>query len=139
MLILVVEDEALLAMTLEYVLVEAGHQVLGPAATASAALALAERSHPDLAFVDIMLRDGSRGTALAHELQTRWNTPVVFASASGSAAQANRDVAIGYLAKPYSPEDAVATVEVARCILEGGTPPPPAVPRGLEVFSTGAA
>lgn len=135
MLILVVEDEALLAMSLEYALVDAGHEVLGPAATVGAALALAEERHPDLAFVDIMLGDEIPGTDLARELRRRWNTPVIFASASGSAAHANRDVALGYLAKPYDWEDAVACVEVAKRIMAGGAPPPPAVPRALKVFA----
>lgn len=134
MLILVVEDEPLIAMALEDTLARAGHEVLGPAKTARAALRLAERTPPDFAFVDIILADGSRGTELARELRTRWRTPVVFASASPAMASANRDLALGYLSKPFTQEDVLGSLEVAKCILEGGTPPPPPIPGALEVF-----
>lgn len=135
MLILVVEDELLTAMALADALARAGHEVLGPAETASAALQLAERSPPDFAFVDIMLADGSKGTELARELQAQWKTPVVFASASPTMASANRDVALGYLSKPFTEEDVLGTLEVAMRVMEGGTPPPPPIPYALEVYS----
>lgn len=135
MLILVVEDEMLRAMGLEHTLARAGHEVLGPANTAERALQLAEGSPPDFAFVDIIVADGSSGTDLARELQARWSTPVVFASASRTMANANRDLALGYRSKPYTEEDVLPTLEVAKCIMEGGAPPPPPIRGALEVFS----
>lgn len=139
MIVLVVEDEALLAMALHHILVRAGHDVVGPTGTASSALALAERTRPDMALVDINLRGAGKGTDLARAMYSRWNTPVIFATASVSEARANGDVALGYLAKPYSPEDVVASIEVAKRIIEGGRPPPPHIPHGLEMFPAGAA
>lgn len=61
MLILVVEDELLIAMVLEDILIRAGHEVLGPADTAAKALQLAEVSPPDFAFVDITLAERQQG------------------------------------------------------------------------------
>ena len=48
MILLVAEDEALIALVLEGALRDAGHEVLGPAATPEEALALAEGTRPGL-------------------------------------------------------------------------------------------
>jgi len=53
--ILVVEDEALIAMDLQALLEEAGYNVLGPANTSEAALALIANDEPDVALLDVNL------------------------------------------------------------------------------------
>jgi CheY-like chemotaxis protein len=53
--ILVVEDEALIAMDLQCLLEGAGYQVLGPCNSQAAAFAVLERSQPDLALLDVNL------------------------------------------------------------------------------------
>ena len=64
--ILVVEDEALIAMDLQALLEEAGYCVLGPANTSEAALALIERDEPDVALLDVNLgRSDAFGVANA--------------------------------------------------------------------------
>ena len=136
MLILVVEDEALLAMALEAALTDAGHHVLGPASTASRALEIVEREQPELALVDINLRDGSSGVDLARDMRARWGTPCLFMTAQSNVARANRDAALGILDKPYDPETVLACIDVMKEIMDGGNPPPPAIPYGLELFPT---
>ena len=71
MLILVVEDEALVGLVLVLALVRKGRDVLGPAGTATEALALAERTPPELALVDIDLRNGGDGVGVARALLGR--------------------------------------------------------------------
>jgi len=53
--VLVVEDEAVIAMEIEMRLGKMGYEIVGPAATGERALALAEASRPDLALMDINL------------------------------------------------------------------------------------
>ena len=53
--ILVVEDEALIAMDLQALLEEAGYHVLGPANSSAAALALIDNDEPDVALLDVNL------------------------------------------------------------------------------------
>ena len=53
--VLVVEDQALIAMDLEVTLREFGCAVLGPAASVAEALALAGRERPDAALLDLGL------------------------------------------------------------------------------------
>lgn len=61
MRILVVEDDLILAITLENELIDAGHQVIGPATTAAEGHQLALAHRPDVALLNINLKDGSSG------------------------------------------------------------------------------
>ena len=54
--ILIVEDQAILGMELEFVLEGAGHRVIGIAVDTRQALGLAEATTPELAVVDINLK-----------------------------------------------------------------------------------
>ena len=56
--VLLVEDEALVAMMIQDTLAEFGFQVVGPLSTASEALSAARESHFDAAVLDINLGDG---------------------------------------------------------------------------------
>ena len=131
--ILLVEDDAIIAMTLEAALADAGYVVRGPASTAARGLEIAEREPPDLALVDINLRDGSNGIDLARELLNRWGIPSLLISGQRMEAYANRDAALGYIGKPYSPDTVLASIEVAKHMIDG-LPPPTPLPRELELF-----
>jgi DNA-binding response OmpR family regulator len=61
MVILVVEDEAIIGFCLTQVLEEAGHVVLGPALSSNEALKLADANPPDVALVDIDLESTGSG------------------------------------------------------------------------------
>ncbi len=78
-LVLVVEDEFLIAMDLELLLQEHGWRVLGPAATVAEALRLLQGETPDVALLDINLQ-GELVTPVAEELRAR-GVPFVLASA----------------------------------------------------------
>ncbi len=58
--VLLVEDEALVAMMVQETLAEFGFHVIGPVSTASGALAAAREGHIDAAVLDINLGDGPR-------------------------------------------------------------------------------
>ena len=131
MRILIVEDEAVLALTLEVSLREAGHVVIGPAMTETRAIALVEMETPDLALVDIRLQGGDSGTAVARRLRRR-GIPSLFLSGQIDEARAHRDNAIGCLGKPYSPAHVLASIEVAKAVIAGEDPP--ALPPGLELY-----
>ena len=67
-LILVLEDEALIAMQVEQHLQDAGYNVLGPATHVQEALDLLKRQSPDAALLDVNLR-GDKSTMVADALQ----------------------------------------------------------------------
>jgi two-component system, response regulator PdtaR len=132
MRILIVEDEALIAMMLTDVLEDGGHEVMGPATTAAEALALCEARLPDLALLDVNLADGSDGVVLARMLFGRWGLPVIFASGQLMEARQARDVALGIIRKPYEAGTVLRGVELAREVMAGDRPV--ALPPGFELF-----
>jgi len=136
MRILIVEDEALIALALADGLEDAGHAVVGPAATMAEALALCEgaAAPPELAVLDVNLAEGSNGVDVARALFVRWGVLCIFASGQMMEARRARDVALGYIRKPYETETVLRSVEVAREVMGGGTPG--AVPEGFELFSS---
>lgn len=137
MKILVVEDDALIAMMLDLALADAGHTVLGPVSTAKQGLAVAELAPPDLALVNINLADGhGSGIELARQLHQRWGIWSFFVSGQRDAAYGARDVALGYIGKPYTPETVLQAVEIARAIALGDIAAPAMSSARLELFHT---
>ena len=134
MRVLVVEDDAIIALSAAGVLEEAGHEVVGPALGAEQALAIARRDKPDLALVDINLNGHAEGVELARVLRRELGVPSLFVSGQIAAAQSNRDAALGLLRKPYDPASLAGALPAAEAVLQGRTPPPPPVPRALELF-----
>ena len=135
MRVLVVEDDAIVALSAAGVLEEAGHEVLGPALGVEEALAIAREGRPDLALVDINLAGGVEGVELARVLQRELGVRSLFVSGQTAAARSNRDAALGLLKKPYDPASLAGAVPAAEALMQGRTPPPPPVPRALELFA----
>jgi DNA-binding response OmpR family regulator len=132
MRILVVEDEPLIATSIDWELRDAGHEVIGPAADAVHAAALARAMRPDLALVDINLTGHGDGVVLARTL-ARQGVAAIFVSGQVIEARENRDAALGLVAKPFAVEQIAAVVRCAAIVLAGGRPA--AVPLALELFS----
>ena len=101
--VLIVEDEMFLAMNLESELEMLGQDVVGMAPDAESALALAASESPDLALVDVNLRDGLTGPQIAADLVKK-HVLVVFVT--GSAKLVPRDCAgaLGIIEKPWLPK-----------------------------------
>ena len=106
--ILIIEDEALVAMELRFVLEDLGHEVVGTAADAKSARALAAESDIDLALVDIHLSDGPTGILLGRELGQDLGVTVLFMTANPGMVREGVAGTVGVLSKP-SDERAVQT------------------------------
>lgn len=100
--VLVVEDEALLAMQLEMFLEDAGHVVVGAAASSGEAKALAGACEADLALVDVHLDDGPTGCEVGRHIAETTGTVVVFMTANPKRIPDDFSGAVGVIAKPYS-------------------------------------
>lgn len=98
--ILIIEDEALVAMELKFALLDLGHQVVGLAADAPTALNLVRGSEVDLALVDIHLSDGPTGIELGRELGQRMGITVLFMTANPGMVRDGVAGAVGVLPKP---------------------------------------
>ncbi len=100
--ILIVEDEILIALELESLLQDLGHEVVGIAASSGDALALGEELAPDLAFVDIHLSDGPTGIEVARQLADQNDVTVLFMTANAKRIPEDFAGARGVIAKPYT-------------------------------------
>ncbi|MHA7899491.1 MAG: response regulator [Henriciella sp.] len=78
---MIIEDEPLISAQLKRLAESLGHNVVGVASTASAAVALNAQHQPDIVLCDIMLADGSLGTDAIAEMDLAENVPVVFVTA----------------------------------------------------------
>jgi two-component system, response regulator PdtaR len=119
MLILIVEDEAIVAISLAEALIESGHTVLGPTASSDVAIELSARYTPRLALVDITLDGEVKGIALARRLKSEMSIASVFMTAQPTLARANADAALGLIAKPYLPELVSRDIAVIDEVLDG--------------------
>lgn len=106
--ILIVEDEALVAMELRFVLEDLGHVVVGPAADARTARQLVQECEVDLALVDIHLSDGPTGIDLGRELGGEPGVTILFMTANPGMVRNGVAGTIGVVSKPTD-ERAVRT------------------------------
>jgi diguanylate cyclase (GGDEF)-like protein len=114
--VLVVEDEAIVAMDLRAELQQMGYEVVGTAGTAADALRLAELAPPDIALLDIRLQGSSDGIDVAAALSSRLRIPFVYLTADTDPATLNRALQTspaGYLTKPIGGATLRTTIEVA--------------------------
>jgi len=79
--VLIIEDETFIAMDLESLVKNLGHNVIGVARTHTDAIALAKTKKPGLILADIQLADGSSGLDAVNELLKTFEVPVVFITA----------------------------------------------------------
>ncbi|QKJ93319.1 response regulator [Agrobacterium pusense] len=140
MKILIIEDEALLAMELESEVEEAGHEIVGVAAESKQALSLIEKSSPQFAFVDIQLLDGPTGIDVGRHLASR-SIPYVFVSGNLKRIPEDFAGALGAIEKPYTMNGLQNALEFIDTIVNGEhqsvTAPPSLVlsPRLLAALS----
>jgi DNA-binding NarL/FixJ family response regulator len=114
--LLVVEDEVLIRLEAESVLTAGGYDVVGVAASANEAVALARQQKPDLVLMDIRLVGERDGIDAAVEIREALGLPSIFVTAHDdpdTAARAKAAAPLGFLVKPYSPAALQAAVAAA--------------------------
>ena len=112
--ILIIEDEAVIAMDLSDLVTNAGHEVCATATTASQAVSAAKRERPDLVLADIQLADGSSGIDAVKEILSSFEVPVIFITAfPDRLLTGERPEPTFLITKPYSPDMVRAAVSQA--------------------------
>jgi two-component system, response regulator PdtaR len=114
--ILIVEDNDFVAHQCESALTEAGYEVVDIVTTADAAVKVAMERRPALILMDIYLRGQRDGIDAALEIFQRSGIRSIFASALADASgKARADAAqpLAWLAKPFSDQKLVKTIEAA--------------------------
>jgi CheY-like chemotaxis protein len=111
-LILLAEDNTMVAMVMKLDLEEGGHTVLGPFDRVADAL-VAATAEVDLALLDIDLAGGDRGTDLAKALTEKFGTRCLFVTGQNTEAEDYAPYAVGVLSKPFSSKPFIDAVNAA--------------------------
>lgn len=114
--ILVVEDEAVIALRLQKRLKEMGYDVPDIAYSGEDAVEKAGRLRPDLVLMDIMLPGKLDGIDAAKIVKAEFDIPVIFLTAFSEdkiLKRAKQAEPFGYLLKPFQDRDIKAAIEVA--------------------------
>ena len=109
--VLICEDEPLIALDLETMVYDAGHQPVGPARTYSEALELAETSRPAVAIIDLNLADGVTGANVARALSER-GTRIIVLSGVTDVLPALAGIPHVFIRKPVNPDAVIAILEL---------------------------
>lgn len=123
--ILIVEDEALVAMELGLLIEEMGHEVAGFATDSRMALDQARSNGVDLALVDVHLADGPTGPEVGRKLADQ-GVSVLFITGNPTMINGAAHCAVGVLAKPANEHLIEDAVRYALCRREGRDMSPPA-------------
>jgi CheY-like chemotaxis protein len=109
--VLIIEDEAIIALHIRSIVEGLGHSVTGIARTRSEAVALAERTRPELVLADISLADGSSGIDAVKDILAAMSVPVIFITAFPERLLTGERPEPTYLiTKPFEPETVIATI-----------------------------
>lgn len=114
--IMVVEDEAIIAIRLQERLTAMGYHIIGISYSGEDAMAQARRLRPDLILMDIMIPGKMDGIAVAKSVKTELDIPVIFLTAFSEDKiidRAKQAEPYGYLVKPFQDRELKACVEVA--------------------------
>lgn len=113
--VMIIEDEAIIAIELEGLVTEMGHSVTGVARTYQSAMALAEDQRPDLILADIQLADQSSGIDVVNDVTDRMgDILVIFITAFPERLlTGNRPEPAFLISKPYDADQVRSAVSQA--------------------------
>lgn len=109
--VLIVEDEILVALQLEDMLSDAGHRVIGIIPDHASFGTIPDK--PQVALVDLNLRDGPTGPEIARKLSESFGTKIVYVTANPGQIGEPAPTAIGVIQKPFSQTGILAAVACA--------------------------
>jgi PAS domain S-box-containing protein len=114
--ILIVEDEAIVALDLKTQLEDMGYEVMGIADNGEEALRLARQRRPDLALMDVRLKGEMDGVEVAAAAARELQLPVLYLTSYSDPDTVQRAAhtgPYGYLTKPFELKELRAGIEVA--------------------------
>jgi DNA-binding response OmpR family regulator len=101
--VLVIEDEAVIALDVANIARKAGHKVVGIAPAEQAAMALAKRHDPHLILADIQFRNGDSGATVRQILKSVTAPVIVVTGFPERLLTGNGLVPAFIITKPFDP------------------------------------
>ena len=113
--VMIIEDEAIIAMDIESIVSEMGHRVTGVARTRDEAVKLGAADVPDLILADIQLADNSSGIDAVNDLMANLGErPVIFITAFPERLLTGEKHEPAFLiSKPYTEDQVISAVSQA--------------------------
>lgn len=112
--VLIIEDEPLIALDIEGLVTDLGHEVVGMATTRTEAGELAARTNPGMVLADIQLADGSSGIDAVNDILKSIDIPVIFITAYPERLLTGERAEPTFLiTKPFKPEMVKAVISQA--------------------------
>jgi len=114
--ILVVEDEAIVAMGIKHKLETMGHRVVDTVSTGKDAIRVAREEKPDLVLMDIVLKGEMDGIEAARRIRDQFDIPIIYLTAYADEEMLTRAKVTepyGYIVKPFKSSELNANIEMA--------------------------
>lgn len=114
--VLIVEDEAVIALLIEQTLRARGYEICSIAISGEDAIDCALQRSPDLILMDIKLSGEMKGTTAAKIISEKVNVPIIFLTAHSdptTRSEALESSPYGYLLKPFKADALISTIETA--------------------------
>ncbi len=115
--VMIIEDEPVIALHIQQIVREMGHNVVGFARTHEEAVTLARSATPELVLADISLADGSSGIDAVRDILATMDVPVIFITAFPERLlTGERPEPTFLITKPFEPVMLTATIVQALLI-----------------------
>jgi len=113
--VMIIEDEAIIALDIMAIVTEMGHTVTGIARTRTEAVVLAASNRPDLILADIQLADNSSGIDAVNDILAQFDdVPVIFITAFPERLLTGKRPEPAFLiTKPFSEDQVMSAVSQA--------------------------
>jgi two-component system, LytTR family, response regulator LytT len=114
--VLIIEDELIIAEDIKTMLLELQYEVTGIARDTRSAIDKLSVEVPDIALVDIKLRNGDNGIDLGKLIKEKFNIPIVFVTSHSDKTTLDNAKLIhpdGYIVKPFEKADLYSSIEIA--------------------------
>jgi CheY-like chemotaxis protein len=114
--ILIVEDEYIIAESMQEILLRLDHEVVEIVSSGAKALNKLKESEPDMILMDINLKGDMDGIETAHKIKEQFDIPVIYITAYGNnelIERAQITEPYGYLLKPLKERELRSTIKMA--------------------------
>ena len=114
--ILIVEDDAIIAMDLESRMKKLGYGVTGVAGYGEQAIEKVKENTPDVVLMDIILKGEIDGIETAEIIRNQFDIPVIFITGYADKERLKRaklTYPFGFIVKPFQDKDLEITIEMA--------------------------
>ena len=109
--VLIIEDEPVVALDIEAIVSDSGHEIAGVARTRQEAVDMFRANNVQLVLADIQLADGSSGIDAVNDILEESDVPVIFITAYPERLLTGERPEPTYLiTKPFMPETVAATI-----------------------------